>query len=350
MAITPTNSNTVNIANLPNAQLATPGDYLILQTANGTQVITFQNFNAVKTDIYGNATVIGDLSGGVMYLTGGVYTGGGGLSASKIWTAGDSTGYGYSYPGTSVGTPIRQPVCYDSFTIQNGLILSAFLGSTSTDGSGKFYYSNSTNPLYFSVLTQLTAASASIVNTTNSLVNTLTSTQNTTTSTLLTAATATFNTQIISLTAAQQTQIISLTAAQQTTLNSLTSTQQTQLTTLTGIYNNIVQNISSSNIIYDVPAPTVQVVAYATTTSTSAVWQNFYQTGRPTAAIDVSTLRYTDVIIALNPSYSVTVLPLSGIPYIRKFVKSGNDLIGDLCITIPQGQPVFFDVRLFKTA
>jgi hypothetical protein len=36
---------------------------LILQTQNGTETITFENFNVVKTDADGNATVIGNMSG-----------------------------------------------------------------------------------------------------------------------------------------------------------------------------------------------------------------------------------------------------------------------------------------------
>ena len=63
MAIIPTNSNYTNIANLPKAQLAVDSDLLILQTTNGTQTIPFNEFNVVRTDLYGNATVVGDLTG-----------------------------------------------------------------------------------------------------------------------------------------------------------------------------------------------------------------------------------------------------------------------------------------------
>jgi hypothetical protein len=63
MATTPTNSNGLNIADLPQAQLASDLDLLILETQNGTQTIQFNNFNVVRTDVAGNATVVGDISG-----------------------------------------------------------------------------------------------------------------------------------------------------------------------------------------------------------------------------------------------------------------------------------------------
>jgi hypothetical protein len=65
MATNSTNSNYVNISNLPKAQIASDTDLLILETQNGTETIEFQNFNVVRTDIAGNATVIGNLSGNV---------------------------------------------------------------------------------------------------------------------------------------------------------------------------------------------------------------------------------------------------------------------------------------------
>jgi hypothetical protein len=66
---TTTNSTTVNIANLPVAQLANNTDLLILETQNGTQTIPFQFFNVVRTDLAGNATVTGDLTGGQAHFT-----------------------------------------------------------------------------------------------------------------------------------------------------------------------------------------------------------------------------------------------------------------------------------------
>ena len=109
MAITPTNSNTINISNLPQAQLAVDTDLIILQTSNGTQTIPFKNFNVVRTDVNGNASVIGTLSGSVATLTNVTCTS---LTASDINTA-----YG---PGVSQAFG---PANF--LTIQNGVILSA---------------------------------------------------------------------------------------------------------------------------------------------------------------------------------------------------------------------------------
>ena len=63
MAINSSNSNYVNISNLPQTQVAVGGDLLVLQTENGTQTIDFGNFNVVRTDVAGNATVVGEITG-----------------------------------------------------------------------------------------------------------------------------------------------------------------------------------------------------------------------------------------------------------------------------------------------
>jgi len=63
MAINSSNSNFVNISNLPQTQVAVGGDLLVLQTENGTQTIDFGNFNVVRTDVAGNATVVGEMTG-----------------------------------------------------------------------------------------------------------------------------------------------------------------------------------------------------------------------------------------------------------------------------------------------
>jgi len=63
MAINSSNSNFVNISNLPQTQVAVGGDLLVLQTENGTQTIDFDNFNVVRTDAAGNATVVGEMTG-----------------------------------------------------------------------------------------------------------------------------------------------------------------------------------------------------------------------------------------------------------------------------------------------
>jgi hypothetical protein len=63
MANNTTNSNFVNIQDLPQSQIALDTDLLILQTANGTGTITFDNFNVVKEDINGNTVLAGSLTG-----------------------------------------------------------------------------------------------------------------------------------------------------------------------------------------------------------------------------------------------------------------------------------------------
>jgi hypothetical protein len=109
MAITPTNSNTVSIINLPQSQLAVGSDLLVLQTTNGTRTITFDNFNVVKTDISGNATIVGDLTGNKTSFKEVIVNS---LTAANISTA----------AGPSVTLPTG---FYNQFTIANGLILSA---------------------------------------------------------------------------------------------------------------------------------------------------------------------------------------------------------------------------------
>ena len=142
MATNPTNSTTVSILNLPKAQLATPTDYIVLQTTNGTQIISFNSFNVVKTDIYGNATIVGDLTGNNAVFQGGINTIT--LTASQYYTQGGQKGF----------TPVvpNPGNYYDSFTIANGLIISAT--PTSSDYNG--------NPIYVSLSTQLTALSTSL--------------------------------------------------------------------------------------------------------------------------------------------------------------------------------------------
>jgi len=109
MAINPSNSNTINIVNLPNAQLAVPGDYIILQTPNGTQKINFEDFNVVRTDILGNATVLGDLTGNnARFLD---------MRVANLTAANYHTVLGQGINGLNG--------VYDRFTIQDGLILSA---------------------------------------------------------------------------------------------------------------------------------------------------------------------------------------------------------------------------------
>ena len=164
MAIIPTSSNTTNIANLPQSQLAVGSDLLILQTSNGTQVITFDNFNIVKTDLSGNATVTGNLTAYGNTTLGSVNT-------VSITASNYSTSYG---PGITLANDY-----YDNFTIQNGIVLSANL--TSLD------YIN--NPLYVAVsgsLVSLSATTTGLTSTLNSQITSLNTSVVTTTASLYT--------------------------------------------------------------------------------------------------------------------------------------------------------------------
>lgn len=110
MAITPTNSNTVSLLTLPSAQLAVGSDLLVLQTTNGTQTITFDKFNVVKTDVTGSATVTNNLSVTNTGVFNSIVVNN--LSAASVYTA--------AGPGTTLPSGF-----YNQFTIQNGIILSA---------------------------------------------------------------------------------------------------------------------------------------------------------------------------------------------------------------------------------
>ena len=187
MATNPTNSTTVSILNLPQAQLATATDYLVLQTTNGTQIITFNNFNVVKTDINGNATVIGDLSGNNATFIGGINTIT--LTASQYFTSGGQKGWTDTSP-----IKLNNNNYYDSFTIANGLIISAT--PTSID------YAN--NPIYTTLNSQFTALSAN-------------------TNTQLTAMSSSLNTQLTAMSSSIITQFVAATASFTTQLNNLTA-------------------------------------------------------------------------------------------------------------------------------
>lgn len=110
MAINTSNSNFVNISNLPQSQQAVDGDLLILQTENGTQTIDFQNLNVVKTDGAGNATVIGDLSGVDGFFV-------------SVSASGDISSLNY-FSNNVKGT-FKQRDFYNRFTINGGLVTSA---------------------------------------------------------------------------------------------------------------------------------------------------------------------------------------------------------------------------------
>ena len=187
MATNPSNSTTVSLLNLPQAQLATSTDYLILQTTNGTQIISFNNFNVVKTDIYGNATVVGDLTGNNATFIGGINTIT--LTASQYYTNGGQEGWTDSAP-----LIVNSNNYYDSFTIANGLIVSAT--KTSVDYTG--------NPIYTTLNSQITALSSSFTSQLTSISATLNTQLTAMSSYLITqfqAATASYGTQLATLTA-----------------------------------------------------------------------------------------------------------------------------------------------------
>ena len=110
MAITTSNSNFVNISNLPQVQEAVNGDLLIIQTENGTQTIDFQNFNVVKTDAAGNATVVGDLTGSRIFIDT--------LSAAGTVAA-------YNFRSNNVTGVFNNMGFYNRLTTNGGLVTSA---------------------------------------------------------------------------------------------------------------------------------------------------------------------------------------------------------------------------------
>ena len=187
MATNPTNSTTVSILNLPQAQLATPTDYLVLQTTNGTQIISFQSLNVVKTDIYGNATVTGNLSGGNATFVGGINTVT--LTASQYYTNGGQQGWTDPAP-----INLNNPNYYDSFTIVNGLVISAV--KTSVDYTA--------NPIFTTLNTQITALSSSTASSFTALSATV--------NTQLTAMSSYLITQFQTATASYGTQLAGLSA------------------------------------------------------------------------------------------------------------------------------------------
>lgn len=110
MAINNTNSNFVNIQSLPQTQYALDTDLVLLQTNNGTQTITFDNFNVVKKDLEGNVSVQGLLSGRNVVVNS---IGTTNLSASQYWVNNSR--------GTSRGGFFYSNI----FTIANGIVTSA---------------------------------------------------------------------------------------------------------------------------------------------------------------------------------------------------------------------------------
>jgi len=110
MAINTINSNFVNISNLPQTQEAVGTDLVILQTENGTQTITFENFNVVKTDASGNATIIGSVTGNQGFF--------GSLSASS-----GINSNAYACNSTAGFNAVNS--FYNRFTVAGGIVTSA---------------------------------------------------------------------------------------------------------------------------------------------------------------------------------------------------------------------------------
>jgi hypothetical protein len=288
MATNPTNSTTVSILNLPQAQLAVPSDFLVLQTNNGTQIIGFNNFNVVKTDINGNATVIGDLSGNNATFFGGVNVIS--LTASQYYTNGGQKGFTPTTPGIGY---------YDSFTIANGLIVSAI--QTSQD------YSN--NPIYTTLFTDLTAVSS-------------------TQSSQLTSMSATLNTQLTAMSSYLVTQFQTATASYQTQLNLLTAYSIAILdATVTPIVQNGTSNVvvQFPNFFYNVPI-TLSNIVPSTFTITPNASGGYQASAFYTAApfIVPNTISYygpNNTSLQVTVSTASTVTLAAGLPLnVRAFV------------------------------
>lgn len=110
MAINSSTSNFVNINNLPQSQEALDTDLLLLQTENGTETITFKNFNVVKSSPNGDVVLNGSLSGSsTTFNSLSSYT----LKAAEYKTYNNNS-------GTSWG-----PAFANYFTIDNGIVIQA---------------------------------------------------------------------------------------------------------------------------------------------------------------------------------------------------------------------------------
>lgn len=124
MAINTTNSNYVNISNLPQTQEALNGDLFIVQTENGTQTIDFENLNVVKTDAAGNATITGNITGNNAEFNV--------LSADAI------NSIVYASNGKSGYTAVKG--YYNYFTIDAGLVTSAVQATPSPEYNSLITY------------------------------------------------------------------------------------------------------------------------------------------------------------------------------------------------------------------
>lgn len=119
MAINSTDANYVNISSLPKSQVAADPDLIILQTDSGTKTIEFSDFNVVRTDAEGNATVVGNLTGNDVDLNNGLFSSS--VSSVNFFSQGRQGINGLSD-------------YYNRFTINSGLVTSAtFVNNNSPD-------------------------------------------------------------------------------------------------------------------------------------------------------------------------------------------------------------------------
>jgi len=315
MATNPSNSTTVNIRNLPTSQLAVDSDYFILQTNNGTQIISFNDLNVVKTDINGNATITGNLTGGNASFTGDVNIAS--VSASRIWTTSSGrSGNGLTYDNGY----------YDRFTVINGIITSA----TPVQSV------NYANPMYSSLYTQITAASASI---TTSITNS--------TQIQIQGLSAATNTQIQTLTASNNTQIQTLSANTQTQIQTLTATNQTQFKTLSGVFNTQVTLLTASSILYS-GAQQFQITPG--TTLYSVNWADFFNPANPTSIIPVTTIKpymFTFSLCANTQNAQLTCVPYVPWSTIQKDVS--NNLVHSVALGGAPNTTMYLYARLLVT-
>ena len=106
---TNTQTNIVNINNMPEAQEIFDGNLLIVQNDSGTQVIDWRNLGVMKIDLNGNGTYNGGLTGGSITVS----------------TATISTLSGASYYTNGKEGQTATADYYNTFEFTNGLMTSA---------------------------------------------------------------------------------------------------------------------------------------------------------------------------------------------------------------------------------
>ena len=106
---TNTQTNIVNINNMPEAQEIFNGNYLIVQNDTGTQIIDWQNIGVIKLDTSGNGTYAGGLTGAAITV-----------SSATISTLSGSTYISNGKEGQTATADY-----YNTFEFTNGLMTSA---------------------------------------------------------------------------------------------------------------------------------------------------------------------------------------------------------------------------------